>query len=148
MVVERKRARTRRETLHGAGASAQGSGTEIRAKTTMRPISRFVKRAIDVLTQYGGRAMSATRRGTVKVRFDITVPEGTPPDASIYVSGSLRSLGNWKAAGLQAKKIAEHRYVASIELPVGQAIEFKVTRGTWRTVEIYSSGYHRPNRFR
>jgi enterochelin esterase-like enzyme len=89
-----------------------------------------------------------SKKGIVTIRFDITVPETTPPDAAIYVSGSLGTLGNWKAAGLKAEKIAEGRYEARTELPVGAALQFKVTRGTWSTGEVYPSGLHRPNRFR
>jgi predicted alpha/beta superfamily hydrolase len=82
------------------------------------------------------------------VRFEITVPESTPPGEAVFVAGSGSALGAWQAAGLAAEQVAEHRHLAQVELPLGDSIEFKVTRGRWSTVEVYPSGAHRPNRFR
>jgi predicted alpha/beta superfamily hydrolase len=88
------------------------------------------------------------RRVLVNVTFDITVPENTPMDAQVFVSGSVAVLGRWSAAGLRAERVDEHRYVARADLAVGTQVEFKITRGAWSNCETSSSGQHRPNRTR
>lgn len=78
--------------------------------------------------------------------FVVTVPSDTPSDAVLYLAGSHPALGNWKPAGLKLVRGEEGTYIASVDLPARVAIEFKITRGNWETVEIAANGQDRPNR--
>ena len=80
------------------------------------------------------------------VEFVVTVPEQTPADALVYVSGSVPELGNWKADGRQLARAEDGTFRAEIPLEVGQNVEFKCTLGTWETVEKNADGSERDNR--
>jgi enterochelin esterase-like enzyme len=84
----------------------------------------------------------------LRIRFDITVPASTPARASIFVTGSAGALGAWSPAGLRASRVEDRRYEAVAELPPGEAVEFKVTRGDWGTAEVQRDGAPRQNRRR
>ncbi len=77
----------------------------------------------------------ADARELVEVTFVVTAPENTPADQTVYVSGSHPQIGAWEAAGLPLEKQDDGTYRGSCELLSGVAHEFKVTRGSWSTVE-------------
>jgi predicted alpha/beta superfamily hydrolase len=81
-----------------------------------------------------------------KIRFIIHVPSGGPPEDSIYLAGSLTEVGAWKPDGIKFTRQADGAYSADITLPAGQSLEYKITRGTWGTVEKNADGSDRPNR--
>src|SRR5262245_30910336 len=70
-----------------------------------------------------------------KVRIIVRVPAETPQADSIYVAGSLPAVGNWRPDGLKLKRQPNGDYQADIDLPSGQTLEFKITRGSWASVE-------------
>lgn len=80
------------------------------------------------------------------VRFEVTVPEGTPDEATIFASGSAPALGSWNGVGLALERREDGIYVGTLELAQGQTVTFKVTRGSWATVEKATSGAEIPNR--
>jgi predicted alpha/beta superfamily hydrolase len=84
--------------------------------------------------------------GTQKVRFIVHVPIDTPSADSVFVAGSLPSLGSWSAAGVKLARQADGTYVGDVELEVGQTLEFKLTDGSWDTVEKNVDGSERANR--
>ena len=75
-----------------------------------------------------------------QVTFRVTVPSNTPVHAKIFLSGDVPELGTWSPAGLQMTRDADGTYVASASLPRGRPVEFKLTRGTWETVETKADG--------
>ena len=77
-----------------------------------------------------------------KVMVDIAVapPANTPKDQVLYVSGSVPSLGNWDAAGVALKPGEDGKHHAQVEVLTGLEYAFKVTRGTWGTVEADPGG--------
>lgn len=81
-----------------------------------------------------------------RVRFIVHVPADTPADASVYIAGSLPSLGRWQPAGLKLSRQADGTHAVEVALESGRSIEFKVTRGSWQTVEKYADGTDRENR--
>src|SRR5687767_13364397 len=91
-------------------------------------------------------AMSTGAFADVQVEFRVTVPASTPKDAVIYISGSTKSLGEWNGAGLKLKRDESGAHVGTVELIINQSIEYKVTRGSWQTVEKNSDGSERANR--
>jgi predicted alpha/beta superfamily hydrolase len=81
------------------------------------------------------------------VTFSVQVPPSTPPDAEIWVSGNQPELGNWNGAGVQLfRRASDGRYVRRIPFATGTSLEFKVTRGSWATVEKGPRGEEVANR--
>ena len=81
----------------------------------------------------------------VQVVFRVSVPVGTASDAEVYLAGSAATLGGWKPNGLKLDR-AEGVYTARVALPAGRPVEFKVTRGSWETVEKARGGGELANR--
>lgn len=73
------------------------------------------------------------------------IPENTPPDAEIFITGNFNY---WDPGDedYQMQQTPDGRYF--IELPsLFGKIEFKFTRGDWKTVEKDRCGYEISNRF-
>jgi predicted alpha/beta superfamily hydrolase len=84
--------------------------------------------------------------GNPEITFHITVPAGTPESDSVFVSGNRPELGTWDGHGLRAARRAAGVYEASVSFPDSVALEFKITRGGWETVEKGPTGEEVPNR--
>jgi predicted alpha/beta superfamily hydrolase len=82
----------------------------------------------------------------VPVEFVIKVPAETPKDANVFISGNMPALGNWNGAGLRATRRPSDQCYAQIEVPVGFRVEYKVTLGSWESVEKSAIGGDVPNR--
>jgi hypothetical protein len=67
-------------------------------------------------------------------------------DAKIYLAGDDEALGAWKAAGVAMNKGADGVYTATISVPAGSKIEYKLNRGSWPTVEKAADGSEIDNR--
>lgn len=80
------------------------------------------------------------------VEFRVLVPEDTPAGTVVYLSGEHESLGNWKPDAVKLERLADGSYSASVDLPEGVWIEYKVTQGSWQTVEKAADGRDRNNR--
>jgi len=81
-----------------------------------------------------------------EVVFDVTVPKLTPEDAEVEVRGSHPRLGSWAGAGLVLQRVSDRRYTGSVSMNVGDTFQWKVTRGSWTTVEVRQDGRDTPNR--
>ena len=80
-------------------------------------------------------------RTPVPVSFVVTVPQNTPKDQVLYVTGSVPALGNWDAAGVPLTRGEDGKYTATVsDLLNGLEYKFKVTRGTWGTAEATPDG--------
>jgi enterochelin esterase-like enzyme len=77
----------------------------------------------------------AQSQKVVPVEFSVSVPAETPGDQTLYLSGDSIELGSWDAAGVPLHKQDDGHYHATISLLSGIPHKFKVTRGTWGTVE-------------
>src|SRR3954467_10263701 len=80
------------------------------------------------------------------VKIIARIPADTPAVDSIYLAGSLPAAGAWKPDGVKLSRQADGVYTATLDLEIGQTLEFKITRGTWATVEKTGDGAERPNR--
>jgi predicted alpha/beta superfamily hydrolase len=84
--------------------------------------------------------MLAVSAGSVAARdamitFKVHVPESTPPDASVFISGNVEMLGPWDPGKIELGRIREHVYAITLVLPVETELRYKFTRGSWETVE-------------
>lgn len=72
------------------------------------------------------------------------VPENTPPDAAIYVSGNFN---NWEIKDelFRLKKQYDGSYKINI-FSKFESLEYKFHRGDWSSAESWKSGKARPNR--
>ena len=71
----------------------------------------------------------------VTVHFVVKVPPETPRYQKIYIAGNVTELGSWRAEGLELKKNDDGLYEATVELAGGVPVAYKVTRGSWNSVE-------------
>ncbi len=78
---------------------------------------------------------TSEQRTLIPVEFEVVAPPNTPPDQPLYLSGSEPALGNWEAAGVPLQRGEDGKYRGSVEVTSGIPYAFKVTRGTWGTVE-------------
>jgi len=71
------------------------------------------------------------------ISFVVDVPASTPAEAEVWLSGNQPELGNWNGAGVKlAKSLSgESRYGTCLAFATGTNLEFKVTRGSWDSVE-------------
>jgi AraC-like DNA-binding protein len=81
------------------------------------------------------------------ISYDIIVeniPENTPKDARIYISGNFNG---WNAANphYELKKFSQGGYKISIKSDQPR-LEYKFTRGSWDAVEAKTNGKSRSNR--
>lgn len=88
---------------------------------------------------------AATPR-TSTIRFEVTVPPTTPRDAEVFLTGDCKPLGNWDEAGRRLHLDGPHHYSLTLELPADTTIHYKLTRGSWATVESDAFGRDVPNR--
>jgi predicted alpha/beta superfamily hydrolase len=82
----------------------------------------------------------AQNQKEVPIEFAVAVPPETPKDQTIYISGDSSELGSWDAAGLPLHLQDDGKYHTTIQLLSGIPHKYKVTRGTWGTVERGAGG--------
>ena len=82
----------------------------------------------------------------MRLSLVVQVPVDTPANASVFVAGSLPSVGSWKADGVQLARAADGTYSGSLPLEAGQTLEYKFTCGSWDAVEKAADGSDRTNR--
>ncbi|QUL56793.1 fibronectin type III domain-containing protein [Paenibacillus tritici] len=79
------------------------------------------------------------------VTFRVSIPGSTPSNAPVYLTGSFNS---WNAAdpAYLLTRGSDGIYSVTLNLPAGTAVTYKLTRGSWGTVETTSSGAELANR--
>ena len=81
----------------------------------------------------------------VAVSFQVTVPATTPADATLHVAGNMNG---WKPGDpqWQLRRQPDGTWSGQFSLEPGYALQFKLTRGSWETVEKDAKGGELPNR--
>jgi len=77
----------------------------------------------------------ARTQDTVPFRFAVHAPVGRRPAARLYLTGDAAALGAWRPDGLALARGKDGVFRATVALPRGATVQYKVTRGTWQTVE-------------
>ncbi|MFI6074204.1 TIM-barrel domain-containing protein [Actinoplanes sp. NPDC051343] len=75
----------------------------------------------------------------VAVTFRVAAPPGTPPDATLYVPGSIAQLGPWDPAKQPMTYRGNGIWEATVSILDGTDVQYKYTRGSWETVEEWGS---------
>lgn len=91
-------------------------------------------------------ASSAGAPTRAHVTFLIEAPSTTPAGSTLCISGNASELGNWSGSGLKLVATEGEHYAATLDLAPGTSLEFKVTRGSWDTVEKSATGEEIANR--
>jgi predicted alpha/beta superfamily hydrolase len=107
-------------------------------------MNRF--RPLSLAVAFGLLPLSAlTAAPSVALTLVVQVPQGTPADQALYLGANINGWTpgdpNWR---LPAPTGGVSR--ATFTVPQGFALEFKVTRGSWETVEKDAQGQEIPNR--
>jgi predicted alpha/beta superfamily hydrolase len=85
--------------------------------------------------------------GKFPVRFFVETPANTPSGSEVWLSGNQPELGNWNGAGIKlAQGLTGNQYFGCIPFGAGTNLEFKVTRGSWDSVEKDAQGGEVDNR--
>lgn len=71
-----------------------------------------------------------------RINFIVTVPLGTPGEDTIYLTGNHYNLGDWAPCGAALNKTGQFEYHIEVDLPEDMTLEYKITRGSWETVEV------------
>jgi len=81
----------------------------------------------------------------VAVSFQVSAPATTPEGAILYVAGNMNG---WNPGDphWQLRRQADGTWCGQFPLEPGYALQFKVTRGSWETVEKDGKGNELPNR--
>jgi predicted alpha/beta superfamily hydrolase len=81
---------------------------------------------------------------TAQLTIEVTAPENTPENASIYVAGTFN---NWNPGDPAYKltNLSSQQFRITLTPPAG-LLSFKFTRGSWDSVEGSASGGFVPNR--
>lgn len=82
----------------------------------------------------------------VRLVFEVTAPASTPADAVLWLAGNDAALGGWSPAGVRLVALGDGRHAAAVRVERDGLLEFKVTRGSWETVEKGPSGEEIANR--
>lgn len=88
----------------------------------------------------------AGQRALISVEFEVEAPPDTPADQPLYLTGSEPALGNWEAAGIPLVRAENGKHRATVEVTQGIEYAYKITRGTWGTVEKGPGGEEIPDR--
>ena len=96
-------------------------------------------------------AMAHAEKGSgsprlVQITWVVTVPENTPRDAKLYIAGNLPDLGPWMPNRFELQRQEDGTFRASLGIPVDTSLEYKITRGSWATVEKSAEGDEIRNR--
>jgi hypothetical protein len=73
----------------------------------------------------------------VAVEFIVTVPPSTPVNADVYISTDA---GGWNPQEIKLDRVEGDRYRAVRRLASGTRFVFRVTRGSWNSVEVGQDG--------
>ena len=74
------------------------------------------------------------------VTFIVQAPAATPADATLYLSGDRAELGTWNGRGPALTRRADGLWWGDVALPAGVTAQYKLTRGSWDSVEKDAQG--------
>jgi predicted alpha/beta superfamily hydrolase len=77
--------------------------------------------------------------------FIVNVPFLTPDKSTIFITGNISELGNWKADALIMNAIGNGSYALSVQVPdTLKTFHYKITRGNFETeaADSYSKAYN------
>jgi len=80
----------------------------------------------------------------ISVTFQI-VSSSLPDSSEVFITGNQSALGNWNPTLRPFERNKDGVWVRTFEFPENTDLEYKITRGSWRTEAIDSTGTEYPN---
>jgi len=74
-----------------------------------------------------------------KVNIEV-IAEGLSPDSKIFITGNDDQLGNWNGDSIQLNKSENVKWTKEFSFEKGKKIEFKITRGSWKSEALNNDG--------
>lgn len=72
----------------------------------------------------------------VDVTVKVIAPSDTPDTSAIYIAGNIAPLGDWNPGKVKMIK-ADSWWRFQFKASKGEAVEFKITRGSWNNQAVY-----------
>lgn len=124
-----------------AGDAAAETAVDAVAETAVDTVADVApETAVDTVADV------APETSTPTTSFVVTVPPETPEDATVHISGNHAALGDWDGIGVALERGGDGRWRTTLSFSIGTTLEFKVTRGSWETVEKDENGGEIANR--
>lgn len=83
---------------------------------------------------------------TTELKIVVNTSQPVAKEDTLFLAGNTAKLGNWNASGFALTRKSDTSFEGSLKLEIGENIEFKITRGTWETVEKDADGEEIANR--
>jgi predicted alpha/beta superfamily hydrolase len=85
-------------------------------------------------------------KDSAKISFHVRVPQGTPAQSKLYMAGNLDALGPWQPDVFPLTRVGPLAFEGELNVPIGHTLQYKITRGSWSTVEKAIGGGEISNR--
>ena len=109
-----------------------------------RPLAQV--KLVLVLSLLAWLSSGANASANVAVTIIVHPPANTPVDATLYIAGNHQSVGPWVPDRHALKRFDDGTWRTSLDLPDGFELEYKITHGSWDTVEKRADGADVANR--
>ena len=109
-----------------------------------RPLEHM--KLVLVLTQLALLITGLNALAGVAVTIIVDPPENTPAAAALYIAGNHESIGPWVPDSHPLKRADDGSWRTDLDLPDGFRLEYKITLGSWDTVEKRTDGSDIANR--
>ena len=83
---------------------------------------------------------------TTELKIVVNTSQPVAKEDTLFLAGNTAKLGNWNSSGSALTRKSDTSFEGSLKLEIGENIEFKITRGTWETVEKDADGEEIANR--
>lgn len=83
-------------------------------------------------------------KNTADVKIELTA-KNLPEGSSVYITGNDDQLGNWQPDSIQLDRNQNGNWTKDFSFEKGKKLEFKITRGSWKTQALNSDGSVPPN---
>lgn len=77
------------------------------------------------------------------VTFEITTLRPLPVGQQIFIAGNITALGNWEPDGFPLTRLDDNLWSGYLVTESEGTLEFKITRGAWRSEEADRPGVAR-----
>ncbi len=114
--------------------------------SSRRQVAILLAASLALVRPAAGAAPPAPGATRITITFVVQAPASTPPADTLRISGNLPELGPWDPGKVALQPLGAHTHSVTLELPAGWALEYKLTRGSWETVEKGSAGEEIANR--
>ncbi|MCX6137951.1 MAG: alpha/beta hydrolase-fold protein [Ignavibacteriales bacterium] len=105
------------------------------------PFPRFLVALAIVLPAF----LSTGRSQTSRVTISVIAPAPLKKNDIITIAGNCDALASWDASCITMNRVNDSLWSLTFAVPTGFDLEFKITRGSWKTEAIYQKGQIPPN---